>query len=200
MQPEIEDAAGNDDGGDSGWSPDVVPTRRALGHAGVRFLTQCELLARGQSGMEGSLGTSSALRYERKCPRKPHQMRGCRQCKFSVVFQDSLAEWSKALAPGASPQGRGFEPHSCHFPMRSCHASDSLKQLGTCPHAPDICLDAVSTHRASLYGSAGGAHASQAFGCGFEPHWGIYCGTKTIAFACCASSSWRQEDLAVTMS
>ena len=29
--------------------------------------------------------------------------------------QDSLAEWSKALASGASPQGRGFEPHSCHF-------------------------------------------------------------------------------------
>ena len=29
--------------------------------------------------------------------------------------QDSLAEWSKALAPGASPQGRGFEPHSCHL-------------------------------------------------------------------------------------
>ena len=28
---------------------------------------------------------------------------------------DSLAEWSKALAPGASPKGRGFEPHSCHF-------------------------------------------------------------------------------------
>ena len=29
--------------------------------------------------------------------------------------QDSLAEWSKALAQGASPQGRGFEPHSCHY-------------------------------------------------------------------------------------
>ena len=28
---------------------------------------------------------------------------------------DSLAEWSKALAPGASLQGRGFEPHSCHL-------------------------------------------------------------------------------------
>ena len=26
-----------------------------------------------------------------------------------------MAEWSKALASGASPQGRGFEPHSCHF-------------------------------------------------------------------------------------
>ena len=30
-----------------------------------------------------------------------------------AVKQDSLAEWSKALASGASPQGRGFEPHSC---------------------------------------------------------------------------------------
>ena len=26
----------------------------------------------------------------------------------------SLAEWSKALASGASPKGRGFESHSCH--------------------------------------------------------------------------------------
>ena len=34
------------------------------------------------------------------------------------AFQDSLAEWSKALASGASPQGRGFEPHSCHFQLR----------------------------------------------------------------------------------
>ena len=34
---------------------------------------------------------------------------------FSSCKQDSLAEWSKALASGASPQGRGFEPHSCHF-------------------------------------------------------------------------------------
>ena len=31
-----------------------------------------------------------------------------------MSFQDSLAEWSKALASGASPQVRGFEPHSCH--------------------------------------------------------------------------------------
>ena len=28
----------------------------------------------------------------------------------SSCKQDSLAEWSKALASGASPQGRGFEP------------------------------------------------------------------------------------------
>ena len=32
--------------------------------------------------------------------------------------QDSLAEWSKALASGASPQGRGFEPHSCQLARR----------------------------------------------------------------------------------
>ena len=31
-----------------------------------------------------------------------------------MIIQDSLAEWSKALASGASPQGRGLEPHSCH--------------------------------------------------------------------------------------
>ena len=35
--------------------------------------------------------------------------------KPSLSKHDSLAEWSKALASGASPQGRGFEPHSCHF-------------------------------------------------------------------------------------
>lgn len=32
-----------------------------------------------------------------------------------VNRQDALAEWSKALAQGASPKGRGFEPHSRHF-------------------------------------------------------------------------------------
>ncbi len=26
-------------------------------------------------------------------------------------MEDNVAEWSKALALGASPQGRGFEPH-----------------------------------------------------------------------------------------
>ena len=35
-----------------------------------------------------------------------------------IWSMDSLAEWSKALAPGASPQGRGFEPHSCHWVRR----------------------------------------------------------------------------------
>ena len=30
-----------------------------------------------------------------------------------IVFQDSVAERSKALASGASPKGRGFESHRC---------------------------------------------------------------------------------------
>ena len=31
-----------------------------------------------------------------------------------MIYHDSLAERSKAVAQGAIPQGRGFEPHSCH--------------------------------------------------------------------------------------
>ena len=30
------------------------------------------------------------------------------------VTQGNVAEWSKALALGASPKGRGFEPHRYH--------------------------------------------------------------------------------------
>ena len=29
--------------------------------------------------------------------------------------QGNVAEWSKALALGASPKGRGFEPHRYHI-------------------------------------------------------------------------------------
>ena len=36
--------------------------------------------------------------------------------------QASLAERSKALAQGASPQGRGLEPHSCHISCCRCPA------------------------------------------------------------------------------
>ena len=36
--------------------------------------------------------------------------------------QDSLAERSKAVAQGAIPQGRGFEPHSCQYAEKyECH-------------------------------------------------------------------------------
>ena len=38
-----------------------------------------------------------------------------------------MAEWSKALASGASPQGRGFEPHSCHL-------SDAGNRMKTTVH------------------------------------------------------------------
>ena len=31
-----------------------------------------------------------------------------------ITIIDSVAEWSKALASGASPNGRGFESHRCH--------------------------------------------------------------------------------------
>ena len=50
----------------------------------------------------------------------------CRQGTDPICLlpnnQDSLAEWSKALASGASPQGRGFGPHSCHIRALACCA------------------------------------------------------------------------------
>ena len=46
--------------------------------------------------------------------------------------QDSLAEWSKALAQGASPQGRGFEPHSCHWVRRSFVCAGPVLQRRRC--------------------------------------------------------------------
>ena len=36
---------------------------------------------------------------------------------------DALAEWSKALASGASPQGRGFEPHRRHLAISNFQLS-----------------------------------------------------------------------------
>ena len=54
------------------------------------------------------------------------------------IGQDSLAEWSKALASGASPQGRGFEPHSCHSVNKYTQGSlltTVTAPLNTCCHA-----------------------------------------------------------------
>ena len=44
---------------------------------------------------------------DRDCPRHVPS------AQTSDHMFDSLAEWSKVLASGASPQGRGFKPHSC---------------------------------------------------------------------------------------
>ena len=38
-------------------------------------------------------------------------LKGCQMTRAS----DTLAQCSKALASGASPQGRGFQPHRCHL-------------------------------------------------------------------------------------
>ena len=39
-----------------------------------------------------------------------------------INFRDTLAEQSKAVAQGAIPKGRGFEPHRCHFGYVSAFA------------------------------------------------------------------------------
>ena len=55
------------------------------------------------------------------------------------VRQDSLAEWSKALASGAGPQGRGLEPHSCHFDVAILQKRLVPLAAHTLP-PPPICL------------------------------------------------------------
>ena len=52
----------------------------------------------------------------------PHPCPRLRACNRDVLCEtghsidrDTLAERSKAVAQGAIPKGRGFEPHRCHF-------------------------------------------------------------------------------------
>jgi hypothetical protein len=59
-----------------------------------------------------------------------------------------LAEWSKALAPGASPQGRGFEPHSCHCRSASARTAAVLSPAA-CHRA---CLPAATCQGKSAAG------------------------------------------------
>ena len=56
----------------------------------------------------------------------------------SMGSHDSLAEWSKALASGASPQGRGFEPHSCHSWIASSTSWLLAHHMSGCPNMNDI--------------------------------------------------------------
>ena len=78
--------------------------------------------ARKGVGSNPTAVTSTCVPYgsARCCPSR------CAQRVFAVrrrISSDSLAEWSKALAQDASPQGRGLEPHSCH--AFRCHWSPS---------------------------------------------------------------------------
>ena len=45
--------------------------------------------------------------------------RGIRRTRVEDQRRNSVAERSQALASGARPQGRGFEPYSCQLPMAS---------------------------------------------------------------------------------
>ena len=47
----------------------------------------------------------------------------------SASIINGLAEWSKALASGASPEGRGLEPHS-----RQCPGRSGLSAYGSSSH------------------------------------------------------------------
>ena len=52
---------------------------------------------------------TSGVTQEKKSTR-PHSTI-CDMNHITAHYQDNLADWSKALASGANPQGRGFETH-----------------------------------------------------------------------------------------
>ena len=58
-------------------------------------------------------------------------------------LRDKLADWFKALASCASPQGRGLEPHSCQLSL--CLALCRCGHVCCCPAAmPATCLPPAS--------------------------------------------------------
>jgi hypothetical protein len=64
-----------------------------------------------------------------------------------ACVHDSLAEWSKALASGASPQGRGFEPHSCHLARSLASRGLVRSSLKALQRAPDTYAQGCHGHR-----------------------------------------------------
>ena len=53
---------------------------------------------------------------------------------------DALAERSKAVAQGAIPKGRGFEPHRRHFFVHACPASARSRRGGWRKHSLHDCF------------------------------------------------------------
>ena len=78
------------------------------------LLLDCILQAPGHTSVTWS-AVHKRLESD-SCGVRTHALDGHTLCH---VEQDSLAERSQALASGASPEGRGFEPHSFPFPT-SC--------------------------------------------------------------------------------
>ena len=82
---------------------------------------------------------------------------------------DALAERSKAVAQGAIPKGRGFEPHRRHFgnsgrlvliicdrviqPTQICKMTPGLTKVSVCSAtATDVCFDKVLYEKHDLIG------------------------------------------------
>jgi hypothetical protein len=57
---------------------------------------------------------------------------------MNLILTNTLAERSKAVAQGAIPKGRGFEPHRCHFiwfgssPWCAAYMVRPVRPKGTC--------------------------------------------------------------------
>ena len=116
----------------------------------------------------------------------------------SIAVRDIVAEWSKALAQGASPQGRGFEPHSCHCIARGLlFGLRSSEPMGHTDRAHGV----VVSHPLSMREALGSIPSVSKFDLGIfvafgKPHACQYtalfvndsCGVRTHALA-----DWRLE-------
>ena len=97
-----------------------------------------------------------------------------------LCTQDSLAEWSKALASGASPQGRGFEPHSCHFRICLIHQGVVARQEAG-PLQFEQSIGTGITQDSLAEWSKALAQGASPQGRGFEPH-SCHLAWLTLAF------------------
>ena len=68
-------------------------------------------------GLSSGLGERRGLAVSSAWPAQKAEESHEAASTFLLVLlaSDSLTEWSKAVAPGAIPKGRGLEPHSCHL-------------------------------------------------------------------------------------
>ena len=123
---------------------------------------------------------------------------------------DSLAEWSKALASGASPQGRGFEPHSSHQVAAGGPLDLGLNTLFRAGHAGNArarntCITILQTGSAisvSTCGLVAMTSASHAEGRQFDPGL-VYFSAGALSVGCdvpiCSASETKNNKIFFTM-
>ena len=95
----------------------------------------------------------------------------CLRRLITMIYHDSLAERSKAVAQGAIPQGRGFEPHSCHYWHLFIRQHKFQELKSNCNFCWKLVIQCSFEYLLCLRGTwcSGITSASHAEGPGFNP-------------------------------